>query len=216
MRMPLIVLVGLASAMTDGTAPLRAQTRAAMLGVAEIVDSAALASRISELRPRMPLDTGVALFWVAYPDKAEKPFVHAFHATMAPAAADSIGKIVLSTIARGGGGGGTVLQVTIGDSATFAARKATGARPSLLNGLELAERLMAVGKHSERLGNGVVRIKVSPLGRPDSVWISHSSGSSQLDRAMVEIGRMARFHPGNIEGYPVPMWIDQPLQFRYD
>jgi TonB family protein len=60
----------------------------------------------------------------------------------------------------------------------------------------------------------VLRWRLTAEGRPEQVSVVRSSGSPEFDAAAVWAMGLGEFTPGRLDGCPVPVWIEAPLEVR--
>lgn len=65
-------------------------------------------------------------------------------------------------------------------------------------------------------GETLLRVRVTEMGAVDSVEVSTSSGSANLDAAAVKGIRELRFQPGRRNGDRVRVWVSIPVVFSRD
>jgi TonB family protein len=62
-------------------------------------------------------------------------------------------------------------------------------------------------------GSVTVRIRVDVDGRPTQMQILHSTDRG-FDDATMRVVRRLRFHPARLDGVPVPVWVELPIEWR--
>lgn len=65
-------------------------------------------------------------------------------------------------------------------------------------------------------GRVVLRVLVSPEGRPSQIEVKGGSGSARLDQAAVETVRRWRFVPARLGDEAVSAWVLVPISFHLD
>jgi hypothetical protein len=93
-------------------------------------------------------------------------------------------------------------------------------RPLLLEPHVLPARLLALLERSAPEGNPQMwislRMWVTPEGDVAYAGLLQPTGSSRLDRVLVrDFARGLRFAPGTVNGVPVPVWVELPLQIPF-
>jgi TonB family protein len=63
-------------------------------------------------------------------------------------------------------------------------------------------------------GETLVMVRVTEVGRVDSVYVLESSGEAAFDSAAVHGARDLRFSPGRREAKRVAMWAKVPVRFH--
>lgn len=116
---------------------------------------------------------------------------HAFAQSVAPAtsAADSIAVV---------------------DESTLAVRPQMVNRPQVAQAL--TQRFTRLG--SEGSGRAVLTFVVDEEGRMTSVEIDNSSGSTAVDRAMIDVAKRMRWSPSTVDGRPVRVRMHLPMAYR--
>jgi protein TonB len=72
----------------------------------------------------------------------------------------------------------------------------------------------ASAKRLGETGTVVLRVRVNPQGRPDTVEVESSSGYSRLDRAAMDAVRKWKFVPAKQGDQAVAAWVLVPLNFE--
>lgn len=65
-------------------------------------------------------------------------------------------------------------------------------------------------------GETLLRVRVTALGRVDSVEVVHSSGRAAFDSAAIEGARDLRFRPASRKGRRIAVWARVPVRFSKD
>lgn len=63
-------------------------------------------------------------------------------------------------------------------------------------------------------GNVLLRVQVSPSGKPGTIQVQKSSGHQLLDDAAIEAVKRWTFTPATQGGVPISGWVTVPLSFR--
>jgi protein TonB len=63
-------------------------------------------------------------------------------------------------------------------------------------------------------GTTLLRVQVSPLGKPGTIQIQTSSGRSVLDDAALEAEKLWSFTPATQGGKPIGGWVTVPIVFK--
>lgn len=72
----------------------------------------------------------------------------------------------------------------------------------------------SVARQLKLQGTVIVRVLVSPEGRPEAVRLEKSSSSSVLDQTALNAVQRWTFVPARQGDTPIPAWVDVPILFR--
>ena len=90
-------------------------------------------------------------------------------------------------------------------------------RPSALNRDEFQAALIEHAPDDVDLVPGsnlvMVYMLIDTEGNVRRTVVSGSSGYSSLDQAAETVARVLRFSPGQLDGEPVPVWLELPIIF---
>lgn len=102
------------------------------------------------------------------------------------------------------------------DSIAVVDETALAARPQMVNRPQVAQaltqRFTRLG--SEGSGRAVLTFVVDEQGRMMDVEIDNSSGSTAVDRAMIEVAKRMRWSPSTVDGRPVRVRMHLPMAYR--
>ncbi len=90
-------------------------------------------------------------------------------------------------------------------------------RPSALNRDEFQAALLEHAPDNVDLMPGsnlvMVYLLIDTQGNVRRTVVSGTSGYSSLDQAAETVARVLRFSPGQLDGKPVPVWLELPIFF---
>lgn len=87
-------------------------------------------------------------------------------------------------------------------------------RLHLKGGYQITPAYPASARRQGREGTALLKIKVSPEGKVQEVWVDRSSGHQDLDEAAVEAVKAWRFEPPQKGGQGVSVWARVPVKFQ--
>lgn len=93
---------------------------------------------------------------------------------------------------------GAVTELTAGPSLVC--------RPFLRNQAEASNALQRVYERTRKTGTAAARFYIDTTGVPTRVWLSEGSGDAALDRELLAVGRILRFHPAYLNERVRPLW----------
>jgi TonB family protein len=86
--------------------------------------------------------------------------------------------------------------------------------PRITNHRTVEQALTRVATQRGIPGVTVVRVRVETDGSVSQVEVSRSSGHPLLDQDLADVAARMRFRPGQIDGFPIPVWSEIPLTVR--
>jgi TonB family protein len=185
--------------------------------VAELLDTTALAGRISEASPAD--GDNLASVRAGHGDRPLR--LHPVETTLPPHDAEVVEAAIRATARswdteKDRPGGRLHVGVAGGTATTVALGPTQACTPDIINERELAAHLEDLAKAERRSGTANVWIFVGTSGTADSVRINRSTGRPTLDLAMARIARRARFHPALLDRRRVAVWVAIDLSIRCD